>query len=157
MTDKNKINVEDLFRVIFGEPTEKEKKSLEKLAKDLSDYKSKSKEIFDKDKLKSNLKCSDSKFAGFKMENMTDGDGVKLTYYIPSLTKNDISITVSDNIVHVVGKKIVPCFGELDCKVKMKFDVDNDKITAKVENGVLTINVFKVKTLPTKEYSINID
>jgi hypothetical protein len=41
-------------------------------------------------------------------------------------------------------------------KVAPAIPQDNE-IEAKVENGVLTINVFKVKTLPTKEYSINID
>ena len=145
-----KKGVEDLFNFFFGEPTEKDRKAIDQLYNDLKEYKLKKDTCVEKENSK-------ERYNGFEMKNMENGDGVVVIYYIPSLTKEDIAISINEDILHVVGKKDVPYFGKLNSKVKMKFNVDVSKTKAKVENGVLTINVFKLISEKELPFVIKID
>lgn len=97
-----------------------------------------------------------SHYAGFTMKNFEeDNGGVELTYLVPGLTKEDIEISLDENVCIVKSIKKVPYFGELDSKVKMKFDVDVEKTTCKLENGVLKICLYRQKN-ESKSIKINI-
>lgn len=92
---------------------------------------------------------SHDNYKGFEMTNIADKNGnsigVQLTYLVPGVDKKDLHVSVEENICIVNCDETVKFFGKLDSKVKMKFDVDYDKIESKLENGVLIIRLYRKK------------
>lgn len=92
-------------------------------------------------------------YSGFSMNNILDDKnnsiGVKLTYLVPGLTRDDLNVSIEDNICYVQSSKNICYFGRLSHKVKMKFEVDIEKSTSKLENGILTVSLYKKKANST--------
>lgn len=103
---------------------------------------------------------STSSYKGFKMENINgendETTGVKLTYIVPGVDKSELNISFDDNTCNVTCEKEIMYFGKLDSKVRMKFDVDYTKTTAKLEFGVLEISLYRAKPV-SKVHKIKID
>ena len=92
-------------------------------------------------------KCNDSSYKGFEMKNICNDAGncigVELTYLVPGVEKENIGASIDGQTVIVSSNKVVPYFGKLEHKVKMKFEID--KANTKLENGVLKISLYKKK------------
>lgn len=83
---------------------------------------------------------------------------------VPGYQKEDITISIDDGALIVIAEKAAwksdaadheiitheRCEGHCECRIRLLDDVDLDRISAKVENGVLT-NILPKKELPQKE------
>lgn len=88
----------------------------------------------------------------------------------PGIKKEDMKITLEDNILTVAGEKKrninedenIKCFraertfGSFKRSFTLPTDVDPDKTKAKFENGVLEITLEKIDVTKTKEKSIEL-
>lgn len=88
----------------------------------------------------------------------------------PGIKKEDMKITLEDNILTVEGEKKrninedenIKCFraertfGSFKRSFTLPADVDPDKTKAKFENGVLEITLEKIDVTKTKEKSIEL-
>lgn len=125
-------------------------------------------DLFDKmDKSFDNLMKRNS-FPAVILRNMrTDiavtNEAYTITMDVPGYKKEDIKISIDESILTVVAEKheeseaaekdVITrerCEGHCERQIRLGDDVDVDKITAKVEDGVLTITVPK-KELPVKD------
>ena len=86
-----------------------------------------------------------------------DENCYSLVLQTPGLTKEDIKMSVDQSILKISGEKEV-CEG-MFCSIDKEFsigkDVDESKISAKVENGILHITLPKVKSKKVKTIKIN--
>ena len=86
-----------------------------------------------------------------------DENCYSLVLQAPGLTKEDIKMSVDQSILKISGEKEV-CEG-MFCSIDKEFsigkDVDESKISAKVENGILYITLPKVKSKKVKTIKIN--
>lgn len=86
-----------------------------------------------------------------------DENSYSLVIQAPGLTKEDIKMSVDQLILKISGEKEV-CEG-MRCSIDNEFsigkDVDESKISAKVENGILYITLPKVKSKKVKTIKIN--
>ena len=100
------------------------------------------------------------KYRGYSSENMYDENknyiGVRLLFATPGVCKEDLKVTLEENIIHVVCDKDIIVFGKLDTKVKINFQISNKNIKSRYENGLLIIEAVKTKA-EIKENIINID
>ena len=92
-----------------------------------------------------------------------DVDGVRNIYAeVPGCAKEDINITVKNNILNVKGhRKVANIFGEK--AIELRFELPNGKIkydlkgiTASVENGILHIQVPYEKPTEPEEITIKV-
>lgn len=87
-------------------------------------------------------------------------EGITLEFIVPGLTKEDVSILAEDRVLRIEyspdeGKKS-KFVGSFRRSYTMGDDLDNKKVEAKLENGILTINIPKVKKKNTqRSISIN--
>ncbi|MCP4201052.1 MAG: Hsp20/alpha crystallin family protein [bacterium] len=86
------------------------------------------------------------------------------TAELPGLTKDDVSITLEDNVLTLTGerrfeneenkaefRRIERSYGRFTRSFTLPHEVDNDKVGAKYGDGVLTVTVPKTeKTKPRK-------
>ncbi len=85
-------------------------------------------------------------------------DAVMIEVEVPGMSKDDIKITVEDNVLRIHGEKklereekdrnyyvVERSYGTFERAFRLPDYVDSEKIKAKFENGVLTI------TLPKRE------
>lgn len=91
-------------------------------------------------------------------------DGLKVTATVPGLTKEDVSVTVNNGVVTITGKsrnkkeekggkhflkEIHSSAFSRSFSVSDKFDLD--KVSAKMENGLLTINIPVFPSIKQKD------
>lgn len=73
----------------------------------------------------------------------------RVEFVVPSLSKDDISILLEDNILKVNYKKPEESTNNYISSFEKTFtlpeDINDKKIDARVENGILTIHIPKVK------------
>lgn len=85
-----------------------------------------------------------------------------LTIPAPGLTKENVSVNVEDDYLTVKYQKtyqpeeVKLTFSNYENKFKIPDDVNQNDITAKVENGVITI-VLPKKIVPKYKKTINVD
>lgn len=80
-----------------------------------------------------------------------------LVFEVPGFSKEDLKITLDKHVMHITGKKEI--LGQ-NYEVDKKFALPNnllsdDPITAKVENGLLYINLKKSEKPVQKEILIS--
>jgi HSP20 family protein len=83
-------------------------------------------------------------------------DSYCVTAQVPGLSKEDIKISVDGQSLHVLGEKEIN--EHMTCSIDKTFqigrNVDCNKITASVLNGILEINVPKSSKFKTKNIKI---
>lgn len=78
-------------------------------------------------------------------------DSFKINLVVPGYSKDDLSITISDDILSISSKDEV-----IKTRYRLNInDVDVDSISAECKNGILKIEVPKVKP-KIKEHTIKI-
>ena len=84
-------------------------------------------------------------------------DGYTLVAQVPGLSKEDITMSVENNILKISGQKEISknLTTTIDKEFKIGNDVNQSKISAKVENGVLYIDLPKAKDKTAKIIKIN--
>lgn len=71
---------------------------------------------------------------------------------VPGLTKKDIEIEISKDVLSIVGKKTEFSWTEdFNKKFRLPDSVDSDSIEAKLENGILLISLQKRKESQPKK------
>lgn len=94
-------------------------------------------------------------------------DDLVLTMDLPGFTSEDITIDVQDNVLTVRGERMRPeisdgtsmvhverAFGAFERRVTIPKGVDPDRITASLDNGVLSLIVPKPEQLKPKSITI---
>lgn len=93
-------------------------------------------------------------YNGYKMEIMRDNNGnktsIRLLFCVPGLDMNQLSITETNGIVTVTSTVEVPFFGKLKQSIRINELYDINKMTAKLKNGVLTIEAPVVENKSRK-------
>jgi HSP20 family protein len=79
-------------------------------------------------------------------------DAVRVSVDVPGLDAEDIDITLDAGTLHIVGRR-----GERTCNsvVTVGSAIDVDRITTKLEHGVLTINLPKLASAKPRRIAIN--
>jgi HSP20 family protein len=88
---------------------------------------------------------------------------------IPGVNKDDLKITLKDNILTLKGEKKIEkekkdknyyrserCYGSFQRSFTLPVDVDSNKIDAKYNDGTLTLKMEKLKPAPVKVKEIEI-
>ena len=88
---------------------------------------------------------------------------------LPGVDKSDVNIEINDNILTIKGEKkgfneekkdsyhrIERMHGSFMRSVKLPLDIDAEKITAKLENGLLHVEVGKHQQAKEKKRTIDI-
>lgn len=138
------VSVEDLLNVLFGNSFDEKNGNLSDLL-----ISNKAKKIgADKPTTtttsKAETKCEiKERYDGYKMEVVRDDSGnkkgIKLMFCVPGLSMEQISVTEENGTVKVKSSVKVPFFGELCQSTHINEIYDIRKLTAKLKNGVLTI------------------
>jgi HSP20 family protein len=94
-------------------------------------------------------------------------DEVTLNAELPGMTKDDIELTVKDNVLTVKGEKKMNtekkegdvflserCFGSFQRSFNLSNRVDANKVKAEFEDGILTIHMPKVEEAKPKAIEI---
>lgn len=84
----------------------------------------------------------------------SDNEEAVLKAELPGLKREDITITVQNNILTIEGNRKLEAlkededyhrrergYGNFKRTITLPFSVNSDKITAKVSNGILTVNL----------------
>ncbi len=103
-----------------------------------------------------------------KVDVYHDEQSITVVAEMAGMEKSDISVSIADGILTLKGEKKLPAtenltvlrsersFGEFKRLIELPGDVDAGSITARMENGVLTISVGKKARVQDKEISIEI-
>jgi HSP20 family protein len=92
-------------------------------------------------------------------------DGYVLEAEMPGVNKEGLEVTVENNELTLVGKRsVAPMSAELvyresrDLDYKRVFDldpsIDSGKITAKIENGVVTLTLPKAESVKPRKIAV---
>ena len=87
---------------------------------------------------------------GFVQYNVSEDETqYKVEFVVPSLSKDDISILLEDDLLKVKYEKPEESTNSYISSFEKTFtlpeDINDKKIDARVENGILTIDIPKVK------------
>jgi HSP20 family protein len=96
------------------------------------------------------------------------GDGYRLQAELPGLTKDDIQITLENNVLRLSGERkfekdaqkegyhrIERTYGSFARSFALPQQVNGEAVQAAFENGVLTITVPKAETAKPRKISIS--
>lgn len=86
---------------------------------------------------------------------------------IPGLEKDDIKISVRDNMLSITGERkqesetkdkkfhrIERFYGKFSRKIRLPADIDADKVKATYKDGILNISLPKPASMKTKEIEV---
>lgn len=98
-----------------------------------------------------------------------NGDKFELTAELPGVDKKDVNISVNEDVLTISGEKKktvekedAQCyrsermFGKFERSFRLPDEVDQDKIEAKYENGILHLTIPKTEESKPKEREIKI-
>lgn len=98
----------------------------------------------------------------------SDTDEAILKAELPGLNREDITITVQNNMLTLEGNRKLETlkededyhrrergYGNFKRTITLPFSVDNDMVTAKVSNGILTVNLPRREEDKPKKISIS--
>jgi HSP20 family protein len=82
-------------------------------------------------------------------------DAYVAEFLVPGFTQNDISIEVSENVLHIEGKDNKSGWtSDFSKKFRLPDSTDGKKLEAKMENGILKLRVPKRKESISKRIEI---
>ncbi len=113
---------------------------------------------------------SDSKYDFVPAADIREDEkSYMLSMDIPGLTKQDLEVTLEKNILSISGEKksededddrkyhlVERRYGSFKRSFKLPDDIDSGKISAKVENGILSITIEKAEEKLPKVIDINV-
>ena len=95
-------------------------------------------------------------------------DGYRLQAELPGLTKDDVQITLENNVLRLSGERkfekdvkqesyhrIERSYGSFSRSFALPHQVSSDKVEAKFDNGVLSIHVPKAEQAKSRRISIS--
>lgn len=97
---------------------------------------------------------------GFRMDTFADDEGYRLVAELPGIPKEAIDLKLENSVLTISGEHH---FGEGDQRRSFKFsrsvtvgdDVNAEAVTAKLENGLLTIHLPKSEERKPRAITIN--
>lgn len=105
--------------------------------------------------------------ATVRMDFADTQDGIELTAELPGLQENDVQVTLSDNVLTVSGEKqaekeekdknyhfIERSYGAFSRSVELPADIQADKISATISNGVLKVTVPRAAKAEPKKIEV---
>ena len=95
-----------------------------------------------------------------------DKENVYAKLVIPGVDRDEIKISVENNVLRVSGKKTKPSiegkalhrgrwYGEFSRAIDLSPEIDAENITAKCEDGILTITMPKEESAKPKQIKVN--
>ncbi|RMD50436.1 MAG: Hsp20/alpha crystallin family protein [Ignavibacteria bacterium] len=104
-----------------------------------------------------------------KFDIYEDNENLYVDVEIPGMKKEELKLTLEDNILTLEGEKKVSedlknkkfyrnerMFGSFKRSFTLPVEVDNEKIEAKYDNGVLNIKFHKLDAQPKNERTIEV-
>lgn len=108
-----------------------------------------------------------------RVDIVEDSKKVMLTFELPGIKKDDVKITINEeNVITVKGKKVKEVsdgeagnknyfryerkFGEFSRGFALPENINKEKIIAKFENGILSIELDKIEPEKPKEIEISV-
>lgn len=102
--------------------------------------------------------------------NITDSkEDIALTFELPGMKKDDIKVTVKDNVLNVSGKREFAEEEKAENYVRTEIStgnfcrsftlpetVDSEKISADYKDGMLTVKLAKLEEVKPKEIDVQI-
>lgn len=106
--------------------------------------------------------------ASYPLVNMyEDNDNLVVTAELPGTGKDDVSVTYSDGVLTIAGRRAVPervksmteirrerATGEFQKTIRVPSKVTSDKMSASFTNGVLTVTMPKAEEAKPRTISI---
>jgi HSP20 family protein len=104
---------------------------------------------------------------GLRGSLLEKGDELQFTAEIPGVEKNDLKLTVQDDVITIKGERKssqIPdeakwvmnerLIGEFARSFKLPYPVNQDKVSAEFKEGVLTVNLVKSEKAKPKEIEV---
>ncbi|MBN1211242.1 MAG: Hsp20/alpha crystallin family protein [candidate division Zixibacteria bacterium] len=102
--------------------------------------------------------------------NIIDGkDNIALTFELPGMKKEDIKVTIKDNVLNISGKREFSSEEKDENYVRTEIStgsfcrsftlpdtVNSDKISADYKDGMLTVKLAKLEEVKPKEIDVRI-
>jgi HSP20 family protein len=101
---------------------------------------------------------------------LDEKDMVKINVELPGMKKDDIKVTVDENILTISGERkheseekdmnyirCERCYGSFSRSFTLPDDINSEKIKADYEDGILTVNLTKVEKPEPKEITVNVN
>ena len=98
-----------------------------------------------------------------------DKDGIEVHVDLPGMEKEDIKVSVEDNVLTIRGERkavkeekdknyhqVERTYGKFTRSFSLPTQVDGEKIKANYKNGVLKIDLPKAETVKPKEIPISV-
>lgn len=98
----------------------------------------------------------------------TDDEGATLTVLVPGSSSADLDVEVDGEVVTITARRAAPealegqksarrelAYGEFRRSLRLPFEVDADRTTAKLERGVLQLRLPKSPELRPKTIPVN--
>lgn len=115
-------------------------------------------------------RLSGAEFVTPSVDIFEEGDNIVVKADLPGLSKDDINITLVDDVMTISGEKRMEettheknyyaherSYGKFSRTIRLPIQVMGDRAKAKFENGILEISVPKTEEAKRKEKKIEIE
>ncbi len=106
-----------------------------------------------------------SRFAGLSVKD--SGEQLQVRMEIPGVAKQDISVNVNNDVLTIAGERKQPVkkendqwirneitYGKFERTIPLPYSVDVEKVSASVQDGILTVILPKHENAKPKQISI---
>jgi len=104
-----------------------------------------------------------------RVDILDEKDSVKINVELPGMKKDDIKVTVDENVLTISGERkseteekkqnyirCERCYGSFTRSFTLPDDVDGEKITADYKDGILTVGLTKIEKPKPKEIMVEV-
>ncbi len=108
--------------------------------------------------------------AWFPIDLVETADGYKVVAEVPGVPKEDIEISLEDNVLTLkVSKRMAELaegdsvhvrervFGDFTRSISLPRDIDADRVTAGRDNGIVTVSIPKAESSKPRQIQISAD
>jgi len=89
----------------------------------------------------------------FNRNMKLEDDVLSIEFDVPGLSKKDISVTIKENVLSIIGENDSRTFNK---SYKISEDLDVSKTTAETKDGVLTISIPKLEEKKAKVIEVKV-